>query len=510
MNNLKNTLSFLVLFISLLFLSNCQNKEFRQTNLDKNQIYSTRYLGIPDEVEEISKKVELEVRGKIPVWLQGTLIRNGPGKFKIGEQYISHWFDGFALLSSFIFTEGKIYYNSAYLQSDQLLASIATDSIQLQGFAQNFGNISPSHLSKDRQKTITANANINIEKIGNHYIALGETPLPIEFEPYNLQTKGIFDYDDHLRKAHTWESAHMKKDPANNSLYNFYIDYGRDSAYVLYKIEDCKSSRIPLARVKVDKPSYMHDFSITKNYIIFTAYPLVVDPIDLLNPKLSFMGAHTWEPKRRTHIYVFEKQTGRLIKEFFTKPMFAFHHINSYEIESTKIDLYLNAYNDPQIIEKISAYPRNYRGATLRKLTLDMGASSEVSELVISEEAFEMPNIRGDLVGTKNQYFYSIWYTPSNIYQGFGLTKYNIANNETISWTKEGYFPGEPVFVATPTGHREDEGIILSIVFNSIEKESYLMIFNASTMKELARAILPQILPFGIHGKFFKEINKTK
>lgn len=503
MNNLKITLSFLALFIPLLFLSNCQNKGFRQTNLDKNQIYSTEYLGIPDEVEEISQRVELKVKGKIPDWLQGNLIRNGPGKFKIDEQYIGHWFDGFALVSSFVFKEGKVYYNSAYLQSDQLIASMATNSIQLQGFANNYGTAPPFHRSKDGQKIITANANINIEKINNHYIALGETPLPIEFESSSLKTINIFDYNDDLKKANIWESAHMKRDPADNSLYNFYIDYGRDSAYVLYKIENGKSARILLTRVKIDKPSYMHDFSITKNYIILTAYPLVVNPSDLLNPKLSFMGAHLWEPKRKTHIYVFEKQTGKLVKEFFVKPMFAFHHINAYESNSNKIDLYLNAYDDPQIIEEISAYPRNYSGATLRKLILDMGASSEVSEHVVTKEAFEMPNVRGDLIGKKNQYFYSIWYTPSNIHQGFGLTKYNIDSNEMISWIKEGYFPGEPVFVAAPTGQNEDSGIILSVIFNSIDKESYLMIFNAINMKELARVTLPQILPFGLHGKFF-------
>ncbi len=46
--------------------------------------------------------------GSIPPWLQGTLLRNGPGLFSVGNTSYKHWFDGMALIHSFTFKDGKL------------------------------------------------------------------------------------------------------------------------------------------------------------------------------------------------------------------------------------------------------------------------------------------------------------------------------------------------------------------------------------------------------------------
>lgn len=46
--------------------------------------------------------------GQFPAWLQGTLLRNGPGMHTIGDTKYNHWFDGLALLHSFTFKNGKL------------------------------------------------------------------------------------------------------------------------------------------------------------------------------------------------------------------------------------------------------------------------------------------------------------------------------------------------------------------------------------------------------------------
>lgn len=45
--------------------------------------------------------------GQIPPWLQGTLLRNGPGMHTVGESTYNHWFDGLALLHSFAIRDGE-------------------------------------------------------------------------------------------------------------------------------------------------------------------------------------------------------------------------------------------------------------------------------------------------------------------------------------------------------------------------------------------------------------------
>ena len=66
------------------------------------------------------KELELDrlpVQGTIPSWLQGTLIRNGPGTFEIGEQRYRHWFDGLSMLHKFSFTDSQVSYANKFLES---------------------------------------------------------------------------------------------------------------------------------------------------------------------------------------------------------------------------------------------------------------------------------------------------------------------------------------------------------------------------------------------------------
>jgi beta,beta-carotene 9',10'-dioxygenase len=39
----------------------------------------------------------LPVEGRMPVWLAGSLLRNGPAQFEVGEHPYRHWFDGLAM-----------------------------------------------------------------------------------------------------------------------------------------------------------------------------------------------------------------------------------------------------------------------------------------------------------------------------------------------------------------------------------------------------------------------------
>jgi beta,beta-carotene 9',10'-dioxygenase len=44
---------------------------------------------------------DLPVRGTVPPWLTGTLVRTAPAQFEVGDQRYNHWFDGLAMLHKF-------------------------------------------------------------------------------------------------------------------------------------------------------------------------------------------------------------------------------------------------------------------------------------------------------------------------------------------------------------------------------------------------------------------------
>lgn len=73
-------------------------------------------LGFVSTEEEVSVAA-LPVRGTIPAWLDGALLRNGPAKFEAGGQGFRHWFDGLAMLHRFAFAGGRVAYANRFLDS---------------------------------------------------------------------------------------------------------------------------------------------------------------------------------------------------------------------------------------------------------------------------------------------------------------------------------------------------------------------------------------------------------
>ena len=76
-------------------------------------------LGFRSLTDEISLP-DIPVDGRLPRWLDGVLLRNGPGLFEIGEQKLNHWFDGLAMLHAFAFAGGRVSYANRFLQIERL------------------------------------------------------------------------------------------------------------------------------------------------------------------------------------------------------------------------------------------------------------------------------------------------------------------------------------------------------------------------------------------------------
>src|SRR5581483_9618495 len=157
-------LFFLVQHLSCNFVA--QNQSI-QTLLDKkNQIIdrNPRLLAFKSLDQQIDHG-ELMVQGEIPFWLNGTLLRIGPGKFETNSQLVNHVFDGFGMIYAFDFVPEKLIYTNKFLETNYYLHAMNTGEI-IAGFAAG----KKSTFQYD-------NTNVNIAKIADHYVALTETPL---------------------------------------------------------------------------------------------------------------------------------------------------------------------------------------------------------------------------------------------------------------------------------------------------------------------------------------------
>ncbi|MBO0872705.1 MAG: carotenoid oxygenase family protein, partial [Pseudonocardia sp.] len=85
----------------------------------------------------------------------------------------------------------------------------------------------------------------------------------------------------------------------------------------------------------------------------------------------------------------------------------------------------------------------------------------------------------------------------------FALTKIDVEDGAVTQWADGHCYPGEPVFVPRPDGRTEDDGVVLSIVFDPESSGSFLLVLNGRDLSERARVGAPHRMPFGFHGDFF-------
>lgn len=128
-------------------------------------------------VEETLDTVSARVRGYIPEWLNGYLLRVGPGKFEFGNDKYNHWFDGMALLHQFRMEKGTVTYRSRFLQSDTYKANSAGDRIVISEFGtlalpDPCKNIFERFMSRFEPPVMTDNTNVNfVQYKGDYYMS---------------------------------------------------------------------------------------------------------------------------------------------------------------------------------------------------------------------------------------------------------------------------------------------------------------------------------------------------
>jgi beta,beta-carotene 9',10'-dioxygenase len=443
------------------------------------------------------------VLGKLPGWLEGTLIRNGPARFHFGDQQITHWFDGMAMLHSFRIKDGMVSYRNRFIRSEAFTQATTKNDLKFWGFAQDpcytvfwrfFSQFFPSFT-----RDLVQNANVNVARIAGQYAALTETPLPVHFNPHTLETLGPLEYQDSLLKKECFESAHPHHD--SKEMISFQIGFGRKCTYTFYTVsDDGEAVRKPFFTMKVDKASYVHSFALTKQYVILVEYPLLLKPLDLLLKGGGYITQFHWEPNVPVKFHVIDRHQGKLIKTFETEAFFCFHQVNAFEADQ-EIIVDLIRHPDAEIV---FGYPAHDHERSLTRYRLNV-ATGSIKQQVIAKTLLELPRIHYQKCNTKPyQYVYGVgFHYPESPAAEIPLIKIDVHSGAIQEWSEEGALAGEPVFVPSPAGDGEDDGILLSVVTNELRGSSYLLVLDAKTLQEIARATISQRIPYGLHGMFY-------
>lgn len=465
-------------------------------------------------LEEVKNR-PLQLSGKIPNWLNGTLIRNGPINVTINGKTNAHWFDGLAMLHAFSFSGEKVSYTNQFLRSKAYHTVFDQGSLNYDGFAADpcrslFKNFFTFFINKSGPEI--HNANVNVAKFGDQFVALTEVPLPVKFDKKTLDTLGVLDYQDELPKDKCWESAHPHYDFEQKRTTNYLIKFGRKCYYTLYDLEDRSLNRKIIAEVPVNEPAYMHSFAVTENYIILTEFPFVVKPLDLILKNQPFIKNFNWEPQRGTRFIVVSKKDGSLVGTYVTKPFFAFHQANAFEKEG-RIYIDVVTYSDADVIKGESLYlnskkiPKTEPVSQLERFSLSL-KTGEITSDILFNKPNEFPRINELHDGKPYQYVYLTGFDEKEE-ENKELTtallyKINTLTKTVLEWSEKGCSAGEPVFVSAPNAKEEDDGVVLAVILDYLQNDSFLLILDGKTFKEIGRARAPHLIPAGFHGQYFE------
>lgn len=471
--------------------------------------------GFADQTREISVP-SLEVEGVIPGWLSGTLLRNGPARFSLEDRTLNHWFDGFAMLHKFDIADGHVSYANRLLDSPAYRAAksgkmkyaeFATDPCRslFKRIAQVFTG-SPSGGG--------ANANVSIGRIAGEWVAQTETPLPVAFDKDTLETIGVVDYSDKLKGQLT--TAHPHYDRGTGEAFNYLLSFGPKSTCGIYALPDGSRERRLIGRYSMDRPSYMHSFGLSQKYVILMEFPLVVNPLGMLMSGKPFIANYAWEPRRGTRFSLVDRQTGEVSHAYTDEAWFGFHHVNAVDRDG-QVDLDIIVYPDADVVQYFylgslldrpnrEFYPEN----ELRRFTIDVSAGTVFSRKLADGTA-ELPRINYRQCNSRP---YRYVYANGISSQGESafldtVVKFDLEGKGDVrEWWEDGQFPGEPVYVArpgiSPDTRSEDDGILLTVVLDAAAGSSYLLLLDATDLSEIARARVPQHVPFGFHGAYIR------
>jgi beta,beta-carotene 9',10'-dioxygenase len=442
----------------------------------------------------------LPLQGELPPWLAGSLLRTGPAKFEVGAQRMRHWFDGLAMLHRFTIAAGEVSYGNRFLHSRSYEAARTQGRIVYGEFATD-----PCRSLFKRVQTLFSsaglpdNANINVMKLGERFVAMTETPLAVQFDPHTLESAGVRPY----RVPGELSTAHPHADRTNGSMLNYAAKLGRQSAYRFFEVRPDETEPRAIASLPVKEPAYMHSFGLTERWLVLAEFPLVVNPLRLALSGRPYIENYRWKPELGTRFTLVDRATGEATGGFETDACFAFHHVNAYE-DGEEVIVDMCVFPDAGIIEDL--YLDRLRAgkalpsATLTRFRLGLGDRSVTSRR-LAEDDLELPRI--NYAAHNGRPYRYVWGT-GNRSDGWleRVVKVDTADGSGLSWSQSDCYPGEPVFVARPGATAEDDGVLLSVVLDAAAEASFLLVLDAADLTELARAQAPHHIPFSFHGQF--------
>jgi beta,beta-carotene 9',10'-dioxygenase len=243
---------------------------------------------------------------------------------------------------------------------------------------------------------------------------------------------------------------------------------------------------------------------MSERYLILAEYPLRVNPLRLAFSGRPFIENYVWNGDDPTRFQVFDRASGERHGTYETDAFFCFHPVNAFE-RGEELVVDMCTYPDSSLIDSLYLDEHGVRAGfphgELRRYTIDLAGGAVRSE-PLTEGTLELPRID---YGRRNTEPYRYVYASRAADAWFDqLVKVDVREGSEKVWSAPGCHPGEPIFVREPGADGEDAGVVLSVVLDTAAGRSSLVVLDARSFEERARAEAPHHIPFGFHGQFLR------
>jgi carotenoid cleavage dioxygenase len=416
----------------------------------------------------------LKVTGSIPDELDGRYVRTGANPLS-GTS--AHPFFGDGMVHGVRLREGKAeWYRNRYVQTP----FITNPSVDV---------LDPSVLMDMK----SSKANTHVIGHAGKILALEEGHFPYVVDG-DLSTVGPTDFNGVLKGSFT---AHPKVCPVTGELLAF--GYSALEPYLRYLRVSAEGKLVQTENITVGGPTMMHDFNITQNHVIFMDLPAVFD----LQLAMSGEMPIRWDDDYPARLGVMPRNgTDAQVKWYDINPCYVFHPMNSYEDGDT-------------IVLDVARFSHMWRESAmdfpapeLWRWTIDTN-TGKVFEEQVDDRSAEFPRVADSVIGLKHRYGYMMSMSaadnPDDPMSASGaILKYDRQTGvRTQIELGRGCVGGEAVFVPTASPKSEDDGYLMTYVYDAQLDTSRFVIMDARTMDNtpVATIDLPRV-PNGFHGSW--------
>jgi carotenoid cleavage dioxygenase len=247
----------------------------------------------------------------------------------------------------------------------------------------------------------------------------------------------------------------------------------------------------------------VHDCAITGRYVVLYDLPVT------FNMEAAAEGAslpYRWNPDHPPRVGLLPLDGPADAVRWFDAPScFVFHTLNAYDVtDGGRDQVVIDLVRHPRMFATLLNGP--YEGLpSLERWTIDLDAGKVTTD-VLDDRGQEFPRIDERLTGRPHRYGYAAAF-------GQGIEHGPALKHDLAAGTREEHHYGdgrvtlEPVFVPRSASAAEDDGWVMSYVYDATTDRSDIVILDAGDFagEPVATVHLPVRVPFGFHGSWLPD-----